>query len=562
MKTKQQTFIISLIFIFIFSVSIFINTAFAAPPAQVVIIPFEINAENDLEFLKTGIQDMLNSRLSWKDKVVVVDKAAVNDTIKGLGKFKGESLALLAGGKLKADYIISGSITVIGQSASIDATLRDITGQIDPITFFGQSNSLGGVIPEINRFATTVNEQVFQRQLDYNFSGTPQTLPSPPRSSNSINKSTAPNPIFKTAASSNNKSTLNPNFKTTGSPDSSTGFWKTPPLPLLAIGMDVGDVNNDGIVETVILTNKTIIIYQMLNNRMVKTTQIPTAKFSHPLGIDIGDINNNGTPEIFISSLNSDRNRANSYILEFNGKSYPAVKTGIPWYYRISKETSGKPLLLGQEQRKKKADILTAPVYEMQYHNGNYVPHNIILRGKTANVLGVAIKKDNQNKHFSTAAFDTIEHLSLFTESGTLLWRNREASGGTMSMFFLPKAHADDDQDIQFFPLRIRIHDMNGDGNIEILSATNHDKTMGILSNSKAYDWGVLESYSWKGTDMISNWKTSPLPGRISDFLVADFDNDGIDELVVATVTEEGDTVISKSKSRLVAYDLIVSQDN
>ena len=147
MKTKRQTSIFSLVFIFIFSVLTFINTALA-DPAQVVIIPFEINAEKNLEFLKTGIQDMLSSRLSWKDKVVVMDKTAVNNTVKSLGDFKGESLALLAGGQLKADYIISGSVTVIGQGASIDATLRDITGKIAPIAFFGQTNSLGGVIPD------------------------------------------------------------------------------------------------------------------------------------------------------------------------------------------------------------------------------------------------------------------------------------------------------------------------------------------------------------------------------------------------------------------------------
>jgi len=87
--------------------------------------------------------------------------------------------------------------------------------------------------------------------------------------------------------------------------------------------VDVGDVNNDGILETVILTEESIIIYQMVNNRMVKATEIPISKLSHPLGVDIGDVNGNGTPEIFISSLAPERNRANSYVLEFDGKIIP-----------------------------------------------------------------------------------------------------------------------------------------------------------------------------------------------------------------------------------------------
>ena len=325
-----------------------------ANPVKVVILPFQINAEKNLDFLKTGIQDMLSSRLSWKDKVEVMDKTAVNNTLKSLGDFKGESLALLAGGQLKADYIISGSVTVIGQGASIDATLRDITGKIAPVSFFGQTNSLGGVIPEINRFATDINEQVFQRRTGATTSNTSQNT----LLSHSANTATTPNPLLKSASSGGTESVINPNFKTTASRGSNSGFWKSPPLPLRITGMDVGDVNNDGILETVILTKKAILIYQMVNNRMVKVTEIPTSKISHPLGVDIGDINGNGTPEIFISSLAPERNRANSYVLEFNGKSYPAITTNASWYYRISKGMSGKLLLLGQKQRKKKGGYL------------------------------------------------------------------------------------------------------------------------------------------------------------------------------------------------------------
>jgi len=561
LKTKRQTSIISLVFIFIFSVLTFINTALA-DPAQVVIIPFEINAEKNLEFLKTGIQDMLSSRLSWKDKVVVMDKTAVNNTVKSLGDFKGESLALLAGGQLKADYIISGSVTVIGQGASIDATVRDITGKIAPVSFFGQTNSLGGVIPEINRFATTVNEQVFQRRTGSTTSNTSQTPSHNTLAAPSANNATTPNSLLKSPSSGGTESAINPNFKTTASRGSNTGFWKSPPLPLRITGVDVGDVNNDGILETVILTEESIIIYQMVNNRMVKATEIPISKLSHPLGVDIGDVNGNGTPEIFISSLAPERNRANSYVLEFDGKSYPAITTNTSWYYRISKGMSGELLLLGQEQRKRGADIYTAPVYEMKYQNDEYVPQRKILKGKTANVLGIAVGEQSSNSTLTVAVLDRAEHMTLFTETGALTWRNREPSGGSMSVFFRPKKHADDDQEIQFFPLRIRIHDMDGDGIPEILCATNHDNTMGFLSNSRSYDGGILESRSWKETEMILNWKTSPLPGRISDFVVADFDNDGIDELVAATVTEEGATVMSQPRSRIVAYDLMVPQGN
>ncbi len=554
MKTKRQ---ISIFFLILtFSMLTLINAAFAGP-VQVIIIPFEINAEKNLDFLKTGIQDMLSSRLSWEDKVVVMDKTAVNNTVKSLGDFKGESLALLAGGQLKADYIISGSVTVIGQGASIDATIRDITGKIAPVTFFEQTNSLGGVIPEINRFATTVNERVFQRRMEPDTSNTFQALLQNTPAIPSVNKAT-PNPMFKSASSGGFDSAINPNFKTEISQNLSTGFWKSRPLALCITGMDVGDVNNDGIMEIVVLAKKSVIIYQIINNHMVKLTEIPTNSLSYPLGLDIGDINDNGIPEIFISSLAPERNRANSQVLEFNGKSYPVISKANSWYYRISKSMPGQPVLLAQEQRTKDSNIYAAPVYEMKWQNNTYVPSRKILKGKVANVLGIAMEKDTDSSTYTVAAFDTKDHLTLYTDTSTNMWRSLDPAGGNMSSFILPKEYADDERDLQFFPLRIRIQDLNKNQIPEIITATNHGNTLGFLSNSRSYNKGIFESRSWKNTDMVLNWKTNALPGRITDFVVADFDNDGMEELVAATVIKEDSTMISKASSRLVAYDLTI----
>ncbi|MDX2499548.1 MAG: hypothetical protein QNL14_03460, partial [Deltaproteobacteria bacterium] len=44
-----------------------------AEPLQVAIVPFKVHAEKDLSFLRDGIVDMLSSRLSWADKVTVIN---------------------------------------------------------------------------------------------------------------------------------------------------------------------------------------------------------------------------------------------------------------------------------------------------------------------------------------------------------------------------------------------------------------------------------------------------------------------------------------------------------
>ena len=53
---------------------VYAPASFAKKPEKVAVLPFTMNAERDLSFLREGILDMLASRLFWKDKVMVIEK--------------------------------------------------------------------------------------------------------------------------------------------------------------------------------------------------------------------------------------------------------------------------------------------------------------------------------------------------------------------------------------------------------------------------------------------------------------------------------------------------------
>ena len=70
LKTKcYTTFRIFLLGMIAFVLIFGIQVPAAAKPLQVAIVPFKVNAEKDLSFLRDGIVDMLSSRLSLEDKV-------------------------------------------------------------------------------------------------------------------------------------------------------------------------------------------------------------------------------------------------------------------------------------------------------------------------------------------------------------------------------------------------------------------------------------------------------------------------------------------------------------
>jgi TolB-like protein len=165
---KTSFYAKGMLFILCFSVFALImgNTVVAASELKrVVIVPFKIKAEKDLTFLKEGIADMLESRLSWDDKVTVISREETKRALESIVGPLDETKAREIGAKLDADHVLFGSLTIFGNSMSIDAKLVDVSGNRPPLTFFSQSQGMDEVIPKINLFAADINEKVFGRVL-------------------------------------------------------------------------------------------------------------------------------------------------------------------------------------------------------------------------------------------------------------------------------------------------------------------------------------------------------------------------------------------------------------
>ena len=145
-----------------FILMIFTNiNLFADDPERVAIIPFKMNAQKDLTFLKDGIYDMFASRLSRAGKVQVVERKETENVLEKINGSLNEEVARRTGKKLKVDFVLFGSLTVFGNSVSIDAKMIDVSGKKPTLTFFEQSQGMDEVIPRINMIASNINEKVF-----------------------------------------------------------------------------------------------------------------------------------------------------------------------------------------------------------------------------------------------------------------------------------------------------------------------------------------------------------------------------------------------------------------
>ena len=541
----------------VFAVIIGSSQSVAAKVNRVAIVPFQINAEKDLSFLRDGIVDMLTSRLCLEDKVAVLSREETAKVLETVSPPINESKARKIGTRLGVDYVLFGSLTVFGDSVSMDAKMVDVSESSPPLTFFNQSQGMDQVIPNINLFATQVNAKVFGRAMPVQkvpvTSQTPQTQTLQDQMSYRAN----PEKLFAGGGSENDNQDLQKSapglaFLASREAGKSAQFWSSRSIRHRINGIAIGDIDKDGNQETVIITEHSVEAYRFEKNRFFKVKILAERHLDNFIGVDVADINGNGYPEIFVTSLNPLRNMVNSFVLEFDGKTYTEIVTGSHWYFRVIDHPLRGQILLGQ--RPKGSTPFSGQIHEMVWENSGYEPANKIGHGRHTNVMGFALGNVMNDDTEVAVAFDDLDYLRIFNQGGKERWKDSEHSGGRVEYFVVSEGSTGEFAEKAYYPMRILIMDITGDGKNEVVTVKNH-KFSEMVSYRK-FTHGEVQIRSWNGVGLAVNWRTRKLKGYFSDFAIGDFDNDGNDELVAPLVIETGLMVAAKPKSKVIAYEL------
>ncbi len=127
----------------------------AGPKRTVAILPIVVNATQEREFLRSGLADMLASRLGQEDGIAVM---RIDDLELATTK---PADALAAAKTAKADYVLFGSFTRFGEGASLDLNCLSTTGEVSAgKAVFVQAGSLGEIIPRLDNLSQRVAHYV------------------------------------------------------------------------------------------------------------------------------------------------------------------------------------------------------------------------------------------------------------------------------------------------------------------------------------------------------------------------------------------------------------------
>jgi TolB-like protein len=546
-----------------------------SPPAgakdvkTIAVLPFAVHSADNIDYVRNGVWDMLMSRLSAGDKTTVVSKNAVAESLK---KTDGKELTVdevsRIGASLNAEYIVWGSITKIGGTVSLDGRLFDIAAGSSPVGVFEQCKSIDEIIPKLD---------VFAKKIQYHLLGqAPPPLTPPPESA------TLSPPQPPAAQSSRDSeavgaletpegtftSIINPEFIDVTRRLDRKGFWMSPRYSIEFKGMDIGDVNKDGVNEAVIIDDNNVLIYQRTGEAFKLLQKIPGESYVNNIAVDVADINGNGVKEIIVTSMR--RNALASFVLEFQDGKFVEIASDLRWFLRVL-DASGKPVLLGQEIGFD--EPFGNPIYEITWKNGGYAEGDRMSIPEGLSVYGLAMDSIDDTGRERVIALDEYDHLRIYAKTKTpvseihvfggsdeMLWKSDEVFGGSNNRLELDVwggQRSDDEADApenSYVNVRILTYDLNKNGRNEVIIVKNLSASGRIFKNIRAFTKSEIYDLEWDGLGMVENWKTRKIQGYVADYQFKDIDNDGENEIVLAIILSPGG--VGKPRSVLAAYDL------
>ena len=541
-----------------------VGGVFAAPPKRVLILPLAIHADKDVSFLQNGIRSMLSSRLYQPGKTEIISQQETLKAVEALGAaVTADTAAIGLAGQLKADYVVVGSLMMLGDRISTDIRMLDVSQGKPAVAVNQVGKTQGAVIEHIDMFCTRVNEDVFGSQ--------PQARQPAPKPQADVVDEHRMHPEKLMSSDVRDEPAamgMQPNM-------AAAGAWRIGrQFKSQLRGLALGDVDGDGHSDVAVIDNHTLQVFRYQQGRLTLLGSVEEEKYNSYISVDVADINGNGMAEIFItnrpilnvgpqasSSLQAGAPQLRSLVVEWDGKQFKKIVENDRRFLRVLHLPNRGAVLVGQRQGTLTDtfganQIFDGPISELVWRGGSYVAEdNLGLPARlNLNPYSFTLGDINNNGQEMILSYSHLDYLRLSDPGGAEQWQSADNYGSTDIYLEIPDEGNKEDMDRFYLPTRIIVTAPAWDGAPAVLVVKNSESAR-AFQRLKVFKSGQIEYLAWNGLAFVPAWRTQPVSKYISDFALGDLNHDGKDELVFAVVVKTS-TAFSEGKSTIVFQDL------
>jgi hypothetical protein len=596
---QNKKFAASLIILAILLFCINPVVAHAQVPLKVAILPVKINAPEKMDYLQSGLMDMLESHIGGNEGIEILDRSVVAKTSDKFKKDLNESTARSLAQDLGADYLVAGSVTFFGTGGSIDFEVFAKDPAKETFTVYKIIKDKNNLLSDFSQLADEISAKAFgarpqpvgaapapqARQPEVGMAvpaPTPKTAPLQQQAQ--AQPSVAPTSAGPTATQPKMASIKQelveeqpPSTEIQQQPASGTTLapltepWKSQELDHSLFSIDVGDVFGDGSEELVGISRDKIFVYRYKPEGLEQLTVYRGAKDDRFIWVSVADLNRNGRDEIFVTSqkkISVAKRKLSSLVVEWDGNQLVTLARDVDYYLRAVRVPGIPTRLLGQ----KAADDGTflPEIYNLAWVNHGLAPVNSPYRSKSANIFNAARGDITGKGATETIEITSKEYLFLLAGNGQPVWKSYDYFGSTENYIDLELENApfpepvdhdgyrftpiqDQNPNLQklYIPSPILLTDLNNDGKLEIV-VTRNLPSLAQLGGSRRYSKNKILSLTWGGNGMLENWETGEIEGMVTSLQISDLNGDGNQDLIVCTNHSPGITGFWKGDSSVI----------
>lgn len=528
--------------------------------ARVGIVPFHLHSSQDIGYLVQGIRDMLSSRMAGPE-TELVELAQINQALTGLKLPLSPSSASTLAQRLKADYIVFGSITKLGPQFSLNWQVLKTADPGHPIGL-ARTATEDELIPVIDEMAGLARDVI---------SGAPPTIlvARPQKAKPEAGAQSQPAPAATAPAKPKKKrvifgkagqdqaadETSGAAFKVSGAAKSIYQVINVSPRPLM---IAAGDLDGDKTDDILLLSEKALQIYTFRDGQPALK-----AKFNKPMPgrlmiASAGDLDRDGKAEIALTTLYGSLPRA--AIFKLDGRRLRQIATISNHHLRIVDSPQGA-LIVGQESTV--TSLYSGPFIRFGLAGSRLKRIGGVVGSSNIGLSTMALGDITGDGKIETIGLGTTEKLTVLSSAGRVLFRSGDEMGGTNNSIRLPNVDHQGDDYAYEINASTFLEDMDGDGRLEVLAVHNQDTARRISVNMSHFRKGSIFGFSWAGHLLSQKWQTPVVDEYIAGAEIVTLAN-GQRVLVMAATEPEfyGGTfkLFQKTKGFLIMAPMEVEQ--
>ncbi|XPV75915.1 MAG: hypothetical protein ACNI27_14950 [Desulfovibrio sp.] len=515
------------------------------------VLPFEVNGPDKYQYLSKAVQSMLKSRLVWSGHYEPIPKDAAGAA--GSEIPNSESTAMDILNRSNADYIVFGTVNILGQDAIVDMQVYGATGR----EYHKQNDtSLSQLINSLDKQAQEIRAQVFKRPADVNALTRKDNAPKARNTDKDISVPQNQEFLYASSVDEAKISTINTEFRYEGGTDT-PGRWRSRSMKFASTTFTIGDISGNGKNEIAIVSNTGLHIYNFADNRL---NPIADFKLSHKftaIRVFLWDVDKDHKNEIIISGSQDDSPL--SKVLSFDGSQITVKQDRIRKYLNVLKAPPAyNPTLFSQ--RAGRRDLFDSRhIEEVYFSNGELKTIRNVKMPPFSNIYNFCYLPEEMD--YNIIQLTDYNTMKTFNIKGEELAKTEESYNSSPIQLNIPMMEGagkatDAIQQFYYPPIRMIPYSFDKGKHYEVLVNKDISIAAQVFKRFRKFSQGEIHSLYYDGVGMNLTWKTRRIKGTVTDFMLADLNNDGNDQLVILVNAFTGAVGSLQQRSLILTYEL------